>query len=228
MTRSPLRWSFVALSLAAGGLALTVPDSATARPGSRAKKPVVSALTRARGAKRPSTLGVQPGKAWKGSPTLSVAASKLALAAVGLPPAPGTVVAQVSPAHPLHDGVMALMLVRPEITNPIENYTVFPVAPTGGQSLSNLEQKSFGGLWLKSDAPGAKYLVDCAVSVEGGAGPVSALMVAFDGGKKASFQLPAGQQHVTWVLDSPDAKWHSFRLGSRARWTLHSCEATRM
>ncbi|MEM6989875.1 MAG: hypothetical protein AAF721_05245 [Myxococcota bacterium] len=194
--------------------------TAAARPTARAAR-TAKPITRAPGVAKPASLVGQGLSAWSGPSGLSTAAKKAVVHAAGIDAAPGTVYARASAQQPMEPNKMALVPVEAEVLNPIGNFVSF------AKRSKTSKHDRFAGLWLKSAAPGARYLMDCAVRVVPSQG-MATVIVKFEDGRMMADRLPAGDHHVSWVVDSPDAKWHSFQIRSSSRWSLHGCESTRL
>ena len=180
-------------------------------------------VVRDRGVKK---VGKPQGQSKIGAPPKPLTAKdkKAVLEAAEIATAPGTLYAKVDIASPLAPNQMSLIAVAPRVVNPMHPLLEFDAHSKG--------DPHYAGLWIKSTSKGARYLVDCSVKItrtpQGASGYPPFHLVA--GSQTSTFNLN-GQGHITWVIDSPDAGWHDYRVfvkDHQARWALFGCEVTNL
>lgn len=196
----------------------------------------VQAAPRGTAHRAPTAFGVASGGGTKltagsapvASPgALTLQQRKKLLSGLGVDDPPGSQYAHASPGHAAVPGKMALVFVGAAVTNASADFASFAGYATKSYTkLAALKAKDpqYAGLWLKSEKAGARYLVECAVSSDDKLG----LGLISDGGATQLQFLPAGATQIAWLVVSPDAKWHSYRLQGSSGWSLHGCTATRV
>lgn len=217
------------IPLAAGLLAVLASASATSAPRGSAGPRVQSfGVTKAPGSAKVS----EPGGRNKTKPPKSLSSTEKAALLhqeFGIDAEPSSTYARVDPSDAEAKGKASLVFAGAEIVNAAQSFASWKALDEDdfleafAHAFSGVPYPHYAGLWLKAEGQGSRYLVDCSVWSDG-----AGFGVAFDDGTSQSHNLPAGNVHLTWVVESPDAGWHAFRFGGQNAWGLHGCRIDRV
>jgi len=149
---------------------------------------------------------------------------------------PGTVFATLTPSKPSVANKAALVFERARIVEGGQGWAAWRLWTGDHPELTQAEGEGEKALfiWMRSEAAGRRYLVDCMVS---GGGPsdlgtsvdiTHTFHVTGPAAFDQSTALPHGGGHVMFVLEAQDDGWYGFSLRSVPSWTFWFCEITRI
>ena len=224
MTHLARRFALVVAASATLGLSSDRVDAAPRGASNNASKrgPVTFDVATGKGAKQ--VVAKAPPAAPK--PLSNEQRTEL-LRGFGVSDPPNATYAHASPGRSNIPGRMSLVFVGASVVNGSADFVSFPGYGTTSPTklhVAKMKDPQFAGLWIKSEHPGARYLVECGVSTDHELG----LGLEADG-NPVQFQIvAAGSSQVAWLVDSPDAQWHSYELQGASAWSMHGCKATRV
>jgi len=219
-SRQSIAWLNAGLFAAVGAVAALSIGSVDARPRGSDSATGSIGVTRDRGMKKIDA----PGSLAEGTGVTSMSKQQkqALLDAIELASAPGTTYAKVNAGSPSAPHRMALVGVGVKTFNPMVPMLELP---------RKKGQDAFAGLWIRSMKKGAKYLIECEVTRTSMPQDLQGTPRYFvrAGGVGVLQTHLSGKGHLAWVLDSPDAEWHDYRIHSPdVDWALLGCEATNL
>ena len=157
---------------------------------------------------------------------LSRAQLAAAIRAAGLQATPGTRYFQVSPGSPFAANRGAIVFIKAAVVDGSANRAeLWPATNRLGDLPDNpsFEMNSLLALWIKAEAAGRRYIVDCSVKVfEGGR------IRAVGPGVAVTQTMPREPSHFTFAVQAQDAQWHGYNLYSGGLWNFYGCDVIRL